>query len=49
MNVAPQRNIADWVLSKRAGTDAATAAQAAKDSTAHKADATDTGNPESNQ
>jgi bifunctional UDP-N-acetylglucosamine pyrophosphorylase/glucosamine-1-phosphate N-acetyltransferase len=49
MNVAPQRNIADWVLSKRAGTDASTAAQAAKDSTAHKADAADTGNTESNQ
>jgi bifunctional UDP-N-acetylglucosamine pyrophosphorylase/glucosamine-1-phosphate N-acetyltransferase len=30
MNVAPQRNLADWVLAKRAGT---AAAQAAQDST----------------
>jgi len=30
MNVAPQRNIADWVLSKREGTAAAQAAQQAK-------------------
>jgi len=30
MNVAPQRNIADWVLSKREGTSAADAAQKAK-------------------
>lgn len=30
MNVAPQRNIADWVLSKRPGSAAATAAEAAK-------------------
>ena len=31
MNVAPQKNIADWVLSKREGTSAAKAAQAARD------------------
>jgi hypothetical protein len=31
MNVAPQKNIADWVLSKREGTDAAKAAQAARE------------------
>lgn len=30
MNVAPQRNIADWVLSKREGTAAAQAAEKAK-------------------
>jgi len=30
MNVAPQRNIADWVVSKRPGTKAAEAAQKAK-------------------
>jgi bifunctional UDP-N-acetylglucosamine pyrophosphorylase/glucosamine-1-phosphate N-acetyltransferase len=30
MNVAPQRNIADWVLAKREGTSAAEAAKAAK-------------------
>jgi bifunctional UDP-N-acetylglucosamine pyrophosphorylase/glucosamine-1-phosphate N-acetyltransferase len=30
MNVAPQRNIADWVLSKREGTAAAEAAKQAK-------------------
>jgi bifunctional UDP-N-acetylglucosamine pyrophosphorylase/glucosamine-1-phosphate N-acetyltransferase len=30
MNVAPQRNIADWVISKRPGTKAADAAQKAK-------------------
>jgi bifunctional UDP-N-acetylglucosamine pyrophosphorylase/glucosamine-1-phosphate N-acetyltransferase len=31
MNVAPQKNIADWVLTKREGTDAAKAAQAARE------------------
>ena len=31
MNVAPQKNIADWVLSKREGTSAAKAAQAARE------------------
>jgi len=31
MNVAPQKNIADWVLSKREGTAAAKAAQAARE------------------
>jgi bifunctional UDP-N-acetylglucosamine pyrophosphorylase / glucosamine-1-phosphate N-acetyltransferase len=31
LNVAPQKNIADWVLTKREGTDAAKAAQAARD------------------
>lgn len=30
MNVAPQRNIADWVIQKRPGSAAATAAEAAK-------------------
>ena len=30
MNVAPQRNLADWVLQKRAGSKAAAAAEAAK-------------------
>ncbi|WP_296630317.1 bifunctional UDP-N-acetylglucosamine diphosphorylase/glucosamine-1-phosphate N-acetyltransferase GlmU [Rhodoluna sp.] len=30
MNVAPQRNLADWVISKRPGTQAAEAAQKAK-------------------
>ena len=50
MNVVPQRNIADWVLSKRAGTDAATAAQAAKDSeTAHKAEEANPGTTKSDQ
>jgi bifunctional UDP-N-acetylglucosamine pyrophosphorylase/glucosamine-1-phosphate N-acetyltransferase len=32
MNVAPQRNLADWVLAQRPGTDSATAAKLAKDS-----------------
>jgi bifunctional UDP-N-acetylglucosamine pyrophosphorylase/glucosamine-1-phosphate N-acetyltransferase len=30
MNVAPQRNLADWVIAKRPGTQAAEAAQKAK-------------------
>jgi hypothetical protein len=30
MNVAPQKNLADWVLSKREGTAAAEAAIAAR-------------------
>jgi hypothetical protein len=29
MNVAPQRNLADWVISKRPGTKAAEAAKKA--------------------
>ena len=40
LNVAPQKNMADWVLSKRAGTAAAAAAQAAKDATATNASTT---------
>jgi len=31
MNVAPQRNLADWVLAKRSNTAAAEAAQKAKE------------------
>jgi bifunctional UDP-N-acetylglucosamine pyrophosphorylase/glucosamine-1-phosphate N-acetyltransferase len=30
MNVSPQRNLADWVLTKRSGTAAADAAHKAK-------------------
>jgi hypothetical protein len=30
MNVAPQRNLADWVLDKRPGSKAASAAESAK-------------------
>jgi bifunctional UDP-N-acetylglucosamine pyrophosphorylase/glucosamine-1-phosphate N-acetyltransferase len=40
LNVAPQKNMADWVLSKRAGTAAAAAAQADKDATATNASTT---------
>jgi hypothetical protein len=30
MNVAPQRNLADWVLEKRSGSKAAKAVESAK-------------------
>lgn len=36
MNVAPQRNLADWVIQKRPGSAAATAAEAAKASSNDK-------------
>jgi len=44
MNVAPQRNIADWVLAKREGTSAAEAAKVAKVAKANKTSNNRSGN-----